>query len=54
MRWFVKGDLNTNFFNLYINRRRTRLRLDEITSMDGDVINTVENIRVEAVRYFEK
>lgn len=54
MRWFVDGGRNIKFFHFYVNGRRKRLRIDEITTMEGDVINTKENIEAKAVRYFEK
>lgn len=38
MRWFVDGDRNTKFFHAYINGKRRRLRIDEIITMEGDVI----------------
>lgn len=52
MTWFKNGDKNTKFFHSYVNRRRRKLRISEITSLDGDTLNTEENIGNEVVNYF--
>lgn len=54
MKWFVDGDMNTKFFYNNENGKRKRLRIDEITSMEGDAINTDENIGAEAIRFFKE
>lgn len=47
------GKRNTKFFHSYVKGRRKRLRIHEITTREGDVISTEENISDEAIRYFK-
>ncbi|KAH0639783.1 hypothetical protein KY285_036369 [Solanum tuberosum] len=54
IRWFQDGDRNTRFFHNYVKGRRKKLRLTEIQTIEGDTINTSENIGAEAVAFFEK
>lgn len=53
MKWFKDGDKNTRFFHNYVKGRRKKLKLIEIQTGQGDVINNSENIWTEAVMYFE-
>lgn len=52
MRWFNDENKNIKFFHANVNGRRKRLNIDEIYIEEGDIINTRENIRAEAARYF--
>lgn len=49
----MDGDRNTKYFRPYINGRRKRLRIDKITTIEGDLINTKENTGTKADIYFE-
>lgn len=47
-------DRNTRFFHNYMKGRRKKLKLIEIRTAQGDVINTSENIGAEVVSFFNK
>ncbi|KAK4719395.1 hypothetical protein R3W88_017733 [Solanum pinnatisectum] len=53
MRWFKDGVKNTKFFHNYVKGRRKKLFISEIITVQGEYINTSENIDNEAVAFFE-
>ncbi|KAH0693413.1 hypothetical protein KY285_020510 [Solanum tuberosum] len=54
MRWFQDGDRNTKFFHNYVKGRRKKLHLEEIRTELGEVVYMSENIRKEAISFFEE
>lgn len=54
MRWFSDGDMNSKFFHSYVNGRRKKLHLSEITTEHGEILNTSQQIGKEANKFFTK
>lgn len=54
MRWFTDGDRNTIFFYAFVKERRRKMQIKEILTMQGDMINSSQNIREEAVNVFKE
>ncbi|XP_049368194.1 uncharacterized protein LOC125833087 [Solanum verrucosum] len=52
MRWFTDGDRNTKFFHAYVKGRRRKLKIREIKTIQGDTINSPQNIGEEVVNVF--
>lgn len=40
MKWFIHGDRNTKFFHSYVQGRRRKLHLHEISDDNGHLLNT--------------
>ncbi|XP_060210563.1 uncharacterized protein LOC132637499 [Lycium barbarum] len=53
MRWFKDGDRNTKFFHSYVKGRRKKLALQRIQNSQGDWISSNNDIREEAVRFYQ-
>lgn len=54
MRWFKDGDRNTRFFHNYVKERRKKLYISDIIIAQGAFVTTSNNIRAEAVLFFEE
>lgn len=52
MKWFTEGDKNSKVFHAYVKERIRKMQLEEIRSIQRDLISTTQNISEEAVNVF--
>jgi hypothetical protein len=51
--WLKAGDKNTTFFHKQAKARQHRNSIDEIKKVDGEIINSFEEIKTEATSHFK-
>jgi len=52
MRWFTDGDRNTRFFHSYVKGRRMKPHIEKITTEQGVILESNQQIGEEAVEIF--
>lgn len=54
IKWSKEGDLNTRYFHQAVKQKRQKLYLHQIKGEDGNTISANDEIKSEAIKYFQK
>lgn len=54
VKWIQSGDANTSFFHNMVKERRLRQSITYIKSETGDICDTPDSIRQEAISFFQR
>lgn len=52
MQWFKDGDRNTKFLHAHVNGKRKKLQLKRIQDVNGNWLESEEEINQEAIRFY--
>ena len=53
VQWLRAGDKNSSFFFQSISKNRSSNRLVTITRVDGSIVNSEEEVKWEAINFFQ-